>query len=84
MLGAAGAAVAVMAACAGEGARSSQAAQRPLKVVGQFELHSLDPSTSGGFFTRLQVAETLVDADLRGGLPQRIGLASTSLPLCIP
>ncbi|WCI08204.1 hypothetical protein PJ267_17410 [Arthrobacter sp. OVS8] len=36
--------------------------------MGQFELHSLDPSTSGGFFTRLQVAETLVDADLRGVL----------------
>lgn len=68
MLSAAAAAVAVMAACAGEGAPSSQAAQRPLKVVGQFELHSLDPSTSGGFFTRLQVAETLVDADLRGAL----------------
>lgn len=75
MLGAAGAAVAVMAACAGEGAPSSQAAQRPLKVVGQFELHSLDPSTSGGFFTRLQVAETLVDADLRGALQP--GLATS-------
>ncbi|WP_307464668.1 ABC transporter substrate-binding protein [Pseudarthrobacter oxydans] len=68
MLSAAAAAVAVMAACAGEGAPRGQAAQRPLKVVGQFELHSLDPSTSGGFFTRLQVAETLVDADLRGAL----------------
>ncbi len=75
MFGAAGAAVAVMAACAGEGAPSSQAAQRPLKVVGQFELHSLDPSTSGGFFTRLQVAETLVDADLRGALQP--GLATS-------
>ena len=53
--------------------QSSQSPQRPLKVVGQFELHSLDPSTSGGFFTRLQVAETLVDADTQGML--RPGLA---------
>ena len=75
MLGAAGAAVAVMAACAGEGAQAARQPQRPLKVVGQFELHSLDPSTSGGFFTRLQVAETLVDADLRGALQP--GLATS-------
>ena len=68
MAGAAVAALVVIAACAGEGATSRQAPQRPLKVVGQFELHSLDPSTSGGFFTRLQVAETLVDADAQGAL----------------
>ena len=68
MLSAAAAVGTLLAACAGEGAPSSQPPQRPLKVVGQFELHSLDPSTSGGFFTRLQVAETLVDADLRGAL----------------
>jgi peptide/nickel transport system substrate-binding protein len=43
-------------------------------VVGPFEVHSLDPSTSGGIFTRLQVAETLVDAD--GGGALRPGLAS--------
>ncbi len=68
VLAASVAAVAVVAACAGEGERSRQSPQRPLKVVGQFELHSLDPSTSGGFFTRLQVAETLVDADVQGAL----------------
>jgi peptide/nickel transport system substrate-binding protein len=68
MAGAAVAALVVIAACAGEGATSRPAPQRPLKVVGQFELHSLDPSTSGGFFTRLQVAETLVDADAQGAL----------------
>ena len=68
MAGASVTAVAVLAACAGEGARSNEAPQQPLKVVGQFELHSLDPSTSGGFFTRLQVAETLVDADAQGAL----------------
>lgn len=67
-MGAAAAVVALVAACAGEAVPSSQDQQRPLKVVGQFELHSLDPSTSGGFFTRLQVAETLVDADLDGAL----------------
>lgn len=73
VLGASIAAAAVMAACTGQGMQSSQSPQRPLKVVGQFELHSLDPSTSGGFFTRLQVAETLVDADTQGAL--RPGLA---------
>ena len=68
MSGAAASAVTVLAACAGEGAQSAPSPERPSKVVGQFELHSLDPFTSGGFFTRLQVAETLVDADLRGAL----------------
>jgi peptide/nickel transport system substrate-binding protein len=58
----------MVAACAGEGANSNRDHERPLKVVGQFELHSLDPSTSGGFFTRLQVAETLVEADMQGAL----------------
>jgi peptide/nickel transport system substrate-binding protein len=65
MVGASVAALVVVAACAGEAAKSSHG---PLKVLGQFELHSLDPSTSGGFFTRLQVAETLVDADAQGAL----------------
>jgi peptide/nickel transport system substrate-binding protein len=66
--GASVAAVLMMAGCAGQGPGNSQTVQKPLKVVGQFELHSLDPSTSGGFFTRLQVAETLVDADIKGAL----------------
>jgi peptide/nickel transport system substrate-binding protein len=74
-LGAAAAVGALLAGCAGEGTAGHQAPQRPLKVVGQFELHSLDPSTSGGFFTRLQVAETLVDADLNGALQP--GLATS-------
>ena len=68
MAGASSAAVLMMAGCAGEGPANNQAVQQPLKVVGQFEVHSLDPSTSGGFFTRLQVAETLVDADNQGAL----------------
>lgn len=66
--GASAAAVLMMAGCAAEGAKDNQEPHQPLKVVGQFELHSLDPSTSGGFFTRLQVAETLVDADPQGVL----------------
>lgn len=74
MAGASAAALLMVTGCAGEGATKSQAPQQPLKVVGQFELHSLDPSTSGGFFTRLQVAETLVDADNQGAL--RPGLAT--------
>jgi peptide/nickel transport system substrate-binding protein len=35
-----------------------------LDVVGQFEVHSLDPATAGGVFTRLGAVETLVDAAL--------------------
>lgn len=68
MVGASAAAVLMMAGCAAEGASKNQAPQQPLKVVGQFELHGLDPSTTGGFFTRLQVVETLVDADNQGVL----------------
>ena len=57
----------MLAGCAGAG-NHTQAATQPLRVVGQFEFHSLDPSTAGGLFTRLQVAETLVDADVQGVL----------------
>jgi len=66
--------VAMVAACQGAGESDDEASSRPLKVVGPFEVHSIDPSTSGGFFTRLQVAETLVDADTQGNLVP--GLAS--------
>ncbi len=62
------AALMAISGCAGEGPNSTPAPVQPLRVVGQFELHGLDPSTSGGFFTRLQVAETLVDADNEGAL----------------
>ncbi|WP_459645829.1 ABC transporter substrate-binding protein [Kineococcus sp. NUM-3379] len=66
-------ALAAVTACsgpAGEGpaAGGSSAPAGPLRVVGQFEVHSIDPATAGGFFTRLQVAETLVDADTTGQL----------------
>lgn len=45
-----------------------------LRVIGPFEVHSLDPANGDGFFTRLGVAETLVDADEEGTLEP--GLAS--------
>ncbi|NKX54432.1 ABC transporter substrate-binding protein [Arthrobacter mobilis] len=70
-LRAAGASVLVaglLAGCAGDGGTGGQAADGPLKVVGPFEVHSIDPATSGGFFTRLQVAETLVEASTDGAL----------------
>ena len=49
-------------------------AQEALKIIGPWEIHSLDPANNGQMFTRLQVAEGLVDADTRGTL--RPGLAS--------
>ena len=39
-----------------------------LRVVGPFEVHSLDPIADGEIFTRLEVAETLVTADEQGRL----------------
>jgi peptide/nickel transport system substrate-binding protein len=45
-----------------------------LRVVGPFEIHSLEPTATSGFFTRMEVAETLVTADLEGELAP--GLAS--------
>lgn len=48
---------------------------RPLAMVGPWEIHSLDPASNGVFFTRLQVAETLVEVDDKGELQP--GLAST-------
>ena len=65
----------LMIAGCGDAGSDTPAAKKPLKVVGQFEFHSLDPSRAGGLFTRLQVAETLVDADVRGAL--KPGLAET-------
>jgi peptide/nickel transport system substrate-binding protein len=76
-LGAAGAVagLATVAACGGQQSAGPGAAPaQPLRLVGQFEVHSLDPSTAGGLFSRLQVAETLVDADTDGTL--RPGLAT--------
>ncbi len=47
---------------------------KPLTMVGPWEIHSLDPASNGVFFTRLQVAETLVEVDDKGQLQP--GLAS--------
>jgi peptide/nickel transport system substrate-binding protein len=66
---------ALAAAACSAPASPSRDTTAPLEVVGQFEVHSLDPSTAGGTFTRLQVAETLVDADGQGVL--RPGLAGS-------
>jgi peptide/nickel transport system substrate-binding protein len=48
--------------------RSAGAEEDVLRIAGPFEVHSLDPASSDGIFTRLQVAETLVSSDLEGGL----------------
>ena len=47
----------------------------PLKIVGPWEVHSIDPASNGVLFTRLQVAESLVDADTNSVL--RPGLAES-------
>jgi peptide/nickel transport system substrate-binding protein len=60
------AAVGLMAACGfqSDGASTGDT----LRVVSPMEVHSLDPATSDGIFTRLEVAETLVTSDLEGEL----------------
>lgn len=52
----------------------------PLQVVGPFEVHSLDPATAGGMFTRLEVAETLVGADDDGTLEPMLASAWDAAP----
>lgn len=49
-------------------ADASAPADRTLVVAGPYEVHNLDPTTAGGLFTRLEVAETLVATDLDGTL----------------
>lgn len=55
----------------------------PLRIVGPWEIHSIDPASNGIFFTRLQIAETLVDSDtsgtLRPGLAERWQVSSDRL-----
>ncbi len=66
----------LLAGCtATPGGSGTTAATDVLRVVGPFEVHSLDPSTGEGFFTRLQVAETLVDADEEGDLEPGLATA---------
>ena len=57
---------------------SAGAHGKPLTMVGPWEIHSIDPASNGVFFTRLQVAETLVEVDSQGGLQP--GLASDWSP----
>ena len=70
--------VALVAGCTPATRQVSSDAPGALRVVGQFEVHSLDPATAGGLFTTLEVTETLVDADRSGVL--RPGLASAWHP----
>lgn len=56
----------VFAACGTD--RADGRGPDALRIAGPFEIHSLAPAASSGIFTRLQVAETLVAADLEGQL----------------
>ncbi|WP_229473879.1 ABC transporter substrate-binding protein [Pseudoduganella lurida] len=56
------------------GRTGAPAGKDVLTVVGPWELTGLEPSRSGYMFARMEVAETLLDVDDRGGL--RAGLAS--------
>lgn len=47
-------------------AEGRSAPERALTVVGPWEVGGLDPASNGHAFTRLQVAETLVDVDAAG------------------
>lgn len=53
----------------------ASAQERVFDVVGPFEIGGLDPSLSGFVFQRMQIAETLLDADAQGnpvpGLAER-------------
>jgi peptide/nickel transport system substrate-binding protein len=60
--------VVILAGCGGGAEPAGRDPNQALTVVGQFEVHSVDPATAAGFFTRLQVAETLVGTDLKGAL----------------
>ncbi|WP_353952064.1 ABC transporter substrate-binding protein [Knoellia sp. S7-12] len=66
----------VTTACGGGGA--SDRARTIARVVGPFEIHSLEPTASNGLFTRLEVADTVVSSDVEGTLAP--GLATTWQP----
>lgn len=51
---------------AGCGTSAEGTAPGTLRIAGPFEIHSLDPTADGEIFTRLQVTETLVTADVEG------------------
>jgi peptide/nickel transport system substrate-binding protein len=50
----------------GLGATAPSAAAGVLRVVGPWEINSLEPASAGYLFTRMQVTETLTDADEAG------------------
>ncbi|MDA8453613.1 ABC transporter substrate-binding protein [Acidovorax sp. GBBC 3334] len=72
---AAGAAGAVAPALRAQPGAAAAGQRAPLQIVGPWEISGLAPAASGYVFTRLQIAETLVDADDEGtllpGLAQR-------------
>jgi peptide/nickel transport system substrate-binding protein len=49
-------------------ALAQSAAQRALQVAAPWEITSLDPAKAGYIFTRLEIAETLVEVDKAGSL----------------
>lgn len=53
---------AAAAALAAAPARPAQPAHAPLQIVGPWEIGGLAPAISGYVFTRMQIAETLMDA----------------------
>lgn len=56
-------AAALLSPALAQGAMTSTAADRTVRVIGPWELSSLDPLRGGYLFARMQVAETLVDYD---------------------
>lgn len=62
-----------LAACSA-GASDHAGHDDVLDVVGQFEVHSIEPTTAAGVFTRLGAVETLVTVDAEGEM--RPGLAT--------
>lgn len=63
-----GAATVAAAVPAGWPLLAQAQAQRALKVVSPWEVSNLDPSKTGYVFTRLEIAETLVEVDDQGRL----------------
>jgi peptide/nickel transport system substrate-binding protein len=71
-------AVALLGSACGLQDQGRQSSDDVLDIVGPFEVHSLDPASSDGFFTRLQVVETLVSSDMEGEVVP--GLATSWSP----
>lgn len=72
-------ALVLVAGCSGGSTEfAGKAHGATLSVVGPLEVHSLDPATSNGLFTRLEVAETLVATDTTGALTPGLATAWTS------